>query len=188
MLHVLKHPRQLTQGDFPVDEVAGADLAAGDGIECLADEARCMVEGGLDGDLRVVQRCGIELYQRAPGAAAEQVDRAAATHHLDGPLPSDRRADRFHHRIGAPAALSELQHPPHGIVELGDIEGGARTQTLGSAHLARALSQRDHGYPAPSRETSELQANSPAAHPHGAIARLETNLVDAALPTRQWLI
>src|SRR5712692_3404998 len=58
MLHVLKHPRQLTQGDFPVDEVAGADLAAGDGIECLADEVRCMVEGGLDGDLRVVQRRG----------------------------------------------------------------------------------------------------------------------------------
>ena len=56
MLHVLEHRGKLAQRNFRVDEIARANFAARNGFQRLADEARRVVERGLDGDLGIVQR------------------------------------------------------------------------------------------------------------------------------------
>ncbi len=89
VLHVLEHRRKLAQRNFRVDEVAGADIAARNSLERLANEARRVVERRLDGDLRIVQRRRVKLHLRAARAAAKEIHRAAAAHHLQSPLPRD---------------------------------------------------------------------------------------------------
>ena len=79
-------------------------------LERLADEARSVMERGLDGDFGIVQRRGVELHLRAARAAAKKIHRAAAAHHLHGPLPGGRRTHRFDDRVGADAAVGQFAH------------------------------------------------------------------------------
>ena len=130
-----EHRGQLAQRNFGVDEVAGADFAARDGVERLADEARRVVERGLDGDLGIVQRRGVELHLRAPRAAAEQIDRAAAAHHLQGPLPGHRRADGFDHRIGAAAAFGQAANRGDRIAKACVTSKAARAPMRSAARI-----------------------------------------------------
>ena len=102
-----------------VDKVAGANIAARDGFQRLANKARRVVEGGLDGDLRIVQGRGIEMHLRAPRAAAKEIHRAAAADHLQRPFPGARRADGFDHGIGAAAALGQPADPVTGSDQVG---------------------------------------------------------------------
>ena len=76
----------------------------GDQVERLPDVGRRVVEAGLAGDLGVVQQGGVQVDVAVVGAAAEEVHRAAAAHHVDGPLPRLRLADRFDRDIHAAAA------------------------------------------------------------------------------------
>src|SRR5690348_6889874 len=104
MLHMLEHLGKFSEWNFGIHEIARANFATGHTLQSLPDESRRVMESGLDGDLRIMERIRIHGYLRASRAAAEQVDGAATANHLQRPFPRLRRANGFDHGIGAAAA------------------------------------------------------------------------------------
>ncbi len=83
------------------DEGAGLESAARNEIERLAAHGRCVMEGGAQRDVAVVNAVGVERDVGADGASAEEVDGAAFAHHLDGFFPGFGHADGFDGDIDA---------------------------------------------------------------------------------------
>src|ERR1700722_7608119 len=106
MLHVLEHFWKIGERDFRVHEIAGADFAAGYRFERLPYESRRVMEGGLDRDLRIVERVRVHSNLGASRTASEQVDGTAAAHHLQRPFPRLRGSNGFDHRVRAASAFS----------------------------------------------------------------------------------
>jgi len=79
-----------------------------DRLERFPDKPRRVMEGGLDGDLRIVERVRVHGYLRTARAASEQIDGATAAHHLQRPLPRLRRAHGLNHGVGAASAFGQL--------------------------------------------------------------------------------
>src|SRR5271154_7031847 len=129
-----------------------------------------MVERGLDADLGVVQRPGINLYFRVPRAPAEEIDSSTLAHHLQRPLPRGRLSNRFNHRVCSASALGQLAHKGNRIVYLGDIVRGDGTQALGGAHLTITFADGDHADVASGKNADEFQPNRPAANDDYGVA------------------
>src|ERR1051325_8259303 len=91
-----------------------------------------------------MQESGVNLNRAASRAAAEQVYRAAAAHHLKSPVPSRRGADRLDGRVSSVGAFGEAPHRAHRIVQARNVEGNCRSKPFRSLRLARPLSQRDY--------------------------------------------
>ena len=82
------------------DEVAGADLPLGDGVERLLHKPGRVVEAGLAGEFGVVQEVRVEVDAGLIGATAEEVDRAALAEQLHREVPDFGLSDGFDDDIG----------------------------------------------------------------------------------------
>src|SRR5579875_142871 len=102
---MMKHSGYLCERRLARDEVSGAHLAARDSVQSLANEPRCMVKAGFDGDLRIMQRRGIDLHFRPARASTKKLDSAALADHRKRPLPGFRAAHRFDHGVSAAPAF-----------------------------------------------------------------------------------
>ena len=69
--------------------------------ESFAADGGRVMEGGAQRDVAIVDAVGIESDLRVGGAAAEEVDRAALAHQLDGFLPGFGRADGLNGDVDA---------------------------------------------------------------------------------------
>jgi len=75
--------------------------AAGDQLERRPTGCRSVMEAGLHRDVAVVEAIGVKGNPASAGRAAEEVDDAALTDHVNAPLPGLRHGDSLHDCIGA---------------------------------------------------------------------------------------
>ena len=92
---------RLASGSSLLTKTVAVMWPRADQVERLPDVGRRVMEAGLAGDFGVVQQGGVQVDLALVGAAAEEIDGAAAAHHVDGPLPGFRLADRFDGDIDA---------------------------------------------------------------------------------------
>src|SRR5437879_11404273 len=93
MLHVSEHRRKFAQRNFRIDEIPGANFAAGDGLHRLPNKTWGVMKCRLDGDLRIVQCRRIELDPGALRAAPEEIHCPAATDHPYGPRSEEHTSE-----------------------------------------------------------------------------------------------
>src|SRR4051794_26381430 len=99
--HVPQNLRQPGKRRLSGNVVIRADLLFGNKPERAANCFRRVMESRLQSDLRVMKAIGVELHFGAAGATTEKVYRSAFTHHVNGPLPGFRAANRFDHNVGS---------------------------------------------------------------------------------------
>ena len=88
------HFQQVGQRLHAVDEIARGDHAPADEIQRLPDVRRRVMEARFAGDFGVVQQLRIQLDRAVVGAAAEEIDDAAAAQHARAASLPDFRACR----------------------------------------------------------------------------------------------
>src|SRR6202044_3431506 len=79
--------QQIRERFHTVDEVARGDHAPADKIERPTDMSRRVMEAGLAGDFRIVQKLGVELNLAVVGAATEEVNESATAQRPNGSFP-----------------------------------------------------------------------------------------------------
>ena len=88
------------------------------GFESLTNQRRSVVETGFAGELGIMQQVGVELDFGSAGAAAEEVDHAAAPQQANGELPDFGKTDCFNHHVRAASA----GHGAHRTQNVGAVE------------------------------------------------------------------
>src|ERR1700738_4646441 len=74
--HFFEGVREILETNLLSDEVVREDVAAANGFERLANEARRVMERGDELDLRIVNRGRVDIHARAGGQAAEEIHNA----------------------------------------------------------------------------------------------------------------
>jgi hypothetical protein len=136
------------------------------------------MEAGLAGDFGVVQQVGIEHHAALVGAAAEEVQRAAAPHHIQHPMPGFGFAHGFHGDVGA-AAAGERAHGLDGIDMLIGAHQFVRAHGLGAVQLRAAPADGDHAAPIQARQPHEHQPDGSQAQNGDGVARTRRGLFKA---------
>src|ERR1700761_3870068 len=93
--HALEGLRELIEANLFGDEIVGEDVAAANGFERFADEARRVVERRNNFDFGVVDLCGLDFDELASGKATEEIDHTTATNHRESLLPGGGIAGSF---------------------------------------------------------------------------------------------
>src|SRR6202047_3648772 len=75
--HFFEGVREILKANLLGDEVVGENVAAANGFERLAHEARRVMERGDELYLRIVNYGRLDLHARAGGQAAEEINHAA---------------------------------------------------------------------------------------------------------------
>src|SRR5580658_6203918 len=144
------------------------------------------MEARLAGDFRIVQQRGIEIDGAVVGTAAEEIDDAAAAHHVDGPLPGLGFTDGFDGNIG-PAAARQFANLSDGVGtiraynQLVGAEGGCAVE------LRLAAANGDYAASVELGEFDEHEANRAETDHRDGIARLRGGLFEAAHYARERL-
>src|ERR1700735_1818937 len=120
------------------------------------------MEARLAGDFRIVQQRGIEIDCAVVRTTAEEIDDAAAAHHVDGPLPGLRFADGFNSYIG-PAPAGQVANLGHGIRTVGPHYQFVGAQRGGAIELRLAAAHCDHAATVKLGEFDEHQADGTEA-------------------------
>src|SRR5690349_21209366 len=172
MFHVLEHRGEVAQRYFRIDEIPGANLAAGDRLHGLANKTRRVMKSGLDRDFGIMQRRRIELDARALRAAAEEIHGAAAANHLHRPIPGAGRAYGLDHGVSAAAAFGEPANRTDGIGKPADVERSSGAQARGGLRLTTPLAKRNDVYAAARKHSNEVQTDGPASEQILGLTRL----------------
>src|SRR5262249_50098469 len=88
--HLLQDLFQFGERRLAGHVIVALDFLLGNQSEGAAHRLRRVMERGLQGELRIMHAVGVKLHFGAGGAAAEEVDHAAAAHHVHRPLPGLR--------------------------------------------------------------------------------------------------
>src|SRR5580704_5078400 len=146
-----------------------------------------MVKRGLDADLGIMQRGGVDGHLGVTRATAEQIHGTALANHLQRPLPRGRLPDGLDYSIGAAPALGQLAHEAHRIVDLGDVVGRDGAQAFRGAHLTVALADGDYPHVTTGKYADEFQTNGTAADDHNGVAVMNSGFMHSPEHTGQWL-
>src|SRR5712675_2721481 len=90
--HFFEGVREVRQANLFGYEVVGQDIAAANGFESFANEARRVMERGDELDLRIVNGGRLDFHARSGGQATKEIHHAATADHGQGLLPSGRIA------------------------------------------------------------------------------------------------
>src|SRR5690242_8499590 len=112
---------------------------------CLANSRR-MVKAGYERDVAIMKPVGIELYLGSFRRTAEEVDRTAPAHHLDGPLPRRCRCHSLDHNVRATALRRQRPRCGNHIVHCIYLHNAAGAEQLCRGGLALPLHHCNHLY------------------------------------------
>ena len=153
-------------------------------FERLADVSRGVMEAGLAGDFGVVQQGGIQVHLALIGAAAEEVDGAAAADHVDGPLPGLRLADGFDGDIHA-APVGHFADRFHRVAVLPGDDQVVGAESRGAIQLGLPAAHRDHAAAVKLGQFDEHQADGTQADNGNGIAGAGSRFLKTAHHTCQ---
>ena len=149
-------------------------------IRAITDVRRRVMEAGLAGDLGIVQQGRIEIDLGSVGAAAEEVDGAAAAHQMGSQLPGLRMTDRFDRDIGAAAGGQRLQLRRNERRDC-PLTSLHRRPAAGAIQLLLAAPDRDHARTVRILcQLHEHQADRPQADDRERIAGVHVAFIQAA--------
>ena len=144
------------------------------------------MEAGLAGDFRIVQQRRIQVDLAFVGAAAEEIHRAAAPHHVHRPLPGLRLADRFNGHVHA-APVRHAANLPDRVAMLSGDNQVVRARRCRAIELRLAPAHRDHAAAVEFRQLHEHQPDRPQADNRHGVARQRRRFFETADHARQRL-
>jgi len=145
------------------DESAGLEIAAGDEIESFAAHGRGVVEGRAKSDVAVVNAIGVQVDVRADCAAAEEVNRAAFSNHLEGFFPGFRNADGFNGDVDTAIVGRESARFADGFANAAGLDDVFRTELTRCFNLPVVLDDSDGFASGESSDVEHHQAERAAA-------------------------
>ncbi len=125
------------------DEGAGLEASAGNQSEGFAAEGRGVMEGSAQRDVAIVNAVGVERDVRIPGAAAEEIHRAAFAHQFHRLLPRLRHAHGLDGDIHAAIVGRERARFLDGFTDGRVLHHVRRAQLPRGLRLAVVPHQRD---------------------------------------------
>src|SRR5579862_2407257 len=187
VFHLDKELRQIAQRNFVGDEDGGANIAARNQLESLANESWCVVKSGFDGDFGIVKLSGLQADFRTARAAAEHIDVAAFANHLESPFPGGNCSGCFDDPIGAAAAFSKAANVFGHIGNFGDVDQDSSPEAARYLALAFAAGQSDDFNVPRGEDADEFEADGAAADNYSGVAGAQIDFVCPAKDTSKRL-
>src|SRR5207302_1749657 len=128
MAHQMAHHfQQVGQWLFAIHKIAGANVPVVNDVERFANIVRRVVKAGLTRNFRIVQQRRVQTDFALVRTPSEEVHRAAAAHHVNGPVPGFGIAYGFNGDVGSASA----RQPANGFSGARDLL--RRDQLVGSS-------------------------------------------------------
>jgi len=183
--HQVPHDfQQVGERFFLIDENRGGDVTRANQSERLPDVSRGVVEAGLAGDFGVVEQGRIQVHLALVGAAAEEVDGAAAADHVDGPLPCLLLADGFDGDVHA-APVRHFADRFHRVAVLPGHDQVVGAESRRAIQLGLPSAHRDHAATVKLGQFDEHQPNRTQTDNGDGIAGAGSRFLKTAHDTRQ---
>ena len=156
------------------------EAARGDEVEGAASRGGSVMEAGLEGEVRVVDKVGIKANGGTVRRAAEKVDEATFARHLDGPLPGFGSCYSFKDDVGATAVGGEGSGGGDGVGYLGDTEDLFGPEMARGGDLIFALNDGDDVQAQQRGGVDEEEADGTGAKDDGGLAGRCVGLFETA--------
>ncbi len=152
--------RELIEANLFGDKVVGEDVAAANGFERFADEARRVMERRNNFDFGVVNFGRLDFDELAGGQAAEEIHDATATNHRKSLLPGGGIAGGFDDSVGTAAIFGEIFDGGDEIGNFVDVDRGAGAEAAREFERSSAAGKRDDAEAAARKHADVLRVRS----------------------------